>query len=274
LHDLDHFNERIQKIRELATGYKNDPAKVRGIISHLDLTTLNATDSEETVRTLAERGIDPMNDGGKGVAAVCVFPNRVRNVKEAVMNTGINVASVAGGFPSGMTSTKVKLEEVRYAIDMGADEIDLVICRADILSGSEERVYEEVAAVKGLCGNRLLKVIIETCELRTNEMVHYTSMIAMNAGADFIKTSTGKGSGGATPEHAMIMAEAIRAFYRSAGRKVGLKTSGGISDIDTALFYLALVSCELGGSWVTPTLFRIGASSLLDEVISHKKNAG
>ncbi len=266
--------ERIHEARNLAGSLMHDPEIIEGLISFLDLTKLNATDTFETVRLLAHKGMKPAVGYDTRVAAVCVYPNRVRYVKEELDGSGIKVASVAGGFPSGMTSTKVKVEEVKYAIDMGADEIDLVICRGDLLEGAPGKVYDEVSAVKEMCGQRSLKVIIETCDLETPEMVRLGSMTALYAGADLIKTSTGKGKSGATPEHALVMLDAISEFHRSTGKKTGFKPAGGISDVKNALLYWSLVQSVLGDEWLDPGLFRIGASSLLDDIITHTKNAG
>ena len=265
---------RIQEAQLMAAEIGNDPEVISGLIRYLDLTTLNTTDTAESVSSLARKGIVPLVGDGLNVAAVCVFPNRVQYVREILGSTGIHIASVAGGFPSGMTSAKVKLQEVRYAIEMGADEIDLVICRGDLLSGSEAAVYDEIAAGKEECGGLTLKVIIETCDLGSAEHVRLASMIALHAGADFIKTSTGKGAYGATPEHAVIMLNAIREFHDLTGKSAGFKASGGISDIGSALLYLSLVRCELGHSRIDPSTFRIGASSLLEAIREHKKNAG
>jgi len=273
-HDENDVLSRVQKAKEAAVEIGKNREEVTGLIRYLDLTTLNATDTGESVRSLARKGIDPLEGDGVNVAAVCVFPNRVQFVREMLGSTGIHIASVAGGFPSGMTSTKVKLQEVRYAIEMGADEIDLVICRGDLMSGSEAAVYDEIAAVKEECGRLVLKVIIETCDLETPEYVRLASLIALHAGADFLKTSTGKGAYGATPEHAVIMLNAIREFNDLTGKSAGFKASGGISDIGSALLYLSLVRCELGHSRIDPSTFRIGASSLLETIREHKKNAG
>jgi deoxyribose-phosphate aldolase len=201
------------------------------------------------------------------VAAVCVYPTMVKIAKEAVNGTGINVAAVATGFPSGQYPLNVKLDDTRYAVAEGADEIDMVISRGHFLAGDYQYVFDEIAAVKEACGEAHLKVILETGELSTFDNVRRASDIAMHAGADFIKTSTGKVQPAATLPVTLVMLEAIRDFFYATGKKIGMKPAGGISDAKTSLQYLVTLRETLGQDWLTPDLFRIGASRLANDIL-------
>jgi deoxyribose-phosphate aldolase len=254
--------------------------RLERLISLLDLTRLEATDTEETIRTLCRRALDPLQDGSGShrVAAVCVYPVWVSMARDMVSSNGIRVASVAGAFPSGMSPLHLRCDEVRFALDEGADEIDMVINRGAFLSGREEVLFEEVSSIKQLCGHRTLKVILETGELPGAEAVHRASMLAMRAGADFIKTSTGKTPVGATPESVAAMMAAITEFERETGRPVGLKPSGGIRTADEALFYLDLIERSVpdafASQWLSPNRLRFGASSLLDDILRRMQSNG
>lgn len=247
--------------------------RLERLITLLDLTRLEATDTEETIRSLCLRALDPKRDGtgSHRVAAVCVYPVWVSTARNMVAGHGIRVASVAGAFPSGMSPLHLRCDEVRFALDQGADEIDMVINRGAFISGLEDVLTEEVSAIKEICGHRTLKVILETGELPGNEAVRRASMLAMRAGADFIKTSTGKISVGATPESVGAMTSAIRDFERETGRRVGLKPSGGIRTADEALSYLELIEHVVPDAfesqWLSPDRLRFGASSLLDDIV-------
>jgi deoxyribose-phosphate aldolase len=210
------------------------------------------------------------------VAAVCVYPNHVRSAKSALESTGILVASVATSFPSGNLPLKLKREEVKYALEEGADEIDMVISRGEFLKGNYNYVYDEIAQVKQVCKNKTLKVILETGELSTLDNVRKASDLAMSAGADFIKTSTGKIASAANPVVSLVMLEAIWDFYLKTGKKIGFKPAGGISTSKTALQYLVLVHEVLGEAWLHKSLFRFGASSLLNDILLQlgKEQAG
>ena len=201
------------------------------------------------------------------VAAVCVYPNLVRAAKETLGNSGVKVAAVATAFPSGMSSRKVKLEETRWAVGEGADEIDMVISRGKFLQGEYGFVFDEIAAVKEACGNAHLKVILETGELSTLDNVRRASDLAMHAGADFIKTSTGKVQPAATLPVTLVMLEAIRDYYYATGKKIGMKPAGGIATAKLALQYLVVVRETLGQAWLNPDLFRFGASSLANDLL-------
>jgi deoxyribose-phosphate aldolase len=196
-----------------------------------------------------------------------VYPNLVGVAKEALRGSGVKVASVATAFPSGLFPLALKLEDVRQAVDVGADEIDIVIDRGAMLAGEHAKVFDEIAAAREACGPACLKVILETGELGSYDVVRKASDLAIAAGADFIKTSTGKISPAATPAVALVMLEAIRDHFHATGRKVGLKAAGGIRTAKQCLHYLVLVKETLGDAWLTPDLFRLGASSLLDDVL-------
>lgn len=242
---------------------------LRLLASLLDLTTLEATDTDAKVEALCRRALlpDPARPEIGPVAAVCVYPSLVSGAKAALEGSGVKLASVAGAFPSGLSPLEVKVLEIRRAIEMGASEIDAVLLRGAMLEGDEARVYEELVALREACGEVTLKVILETGELRDLSLIQRASRIAMLAGADFIKTSTGKVSPGASLEAALVMADAIRDFERETGKRVGLKVAGGIRKAEDALTYLALVEEVLGEAWLSPSLFRIGASSLLDDIV-------
>lgn len=201
------------------------------------------------------------------VAAVCVYPTMVKIAKENVRGSGINVASVATAFPSGMAPLSVRIDDTKYAVDEGADEVDMVISRGAFLSGEFQKVYDEIAAIKDACGKAHLKVILETGELHTYENVRKASDIAMEAGADFIKTSTGKISPAATQPVTLVMLEAIRDYYYKTGKMIGMKPAGGIRTAKQAIQYLVIVKETLGAAWLNKDYFRFGASSLANDVL-------
>ena len=201
------------------------------------------------------------------VAAVCVYPTMVRIAREALQGTPIQVAAVATAFPSGMNPLAVKLADTRYAVGEGAHEIDMVISRGDFLRGEYQRVADEISQVKEACGKAHLKVILETGELGTLDRVRLASDLAMQAGADFIKTSTGKIQPAATPEVVLVMLQAIDDYYRKTGKRIGMKPAGGIANAKAALNLLIMVREILGPAWLTPDLFRIGASKLPNDML-------
>jgi deoxyribose-phosphate aldolase len=247
-------------------------AKMAGIrlaIECMDLTTLEGRDSEGRVRSLCAKAVKPAPHLPKlpSVAAVCVYPNLVAVAKDALKGSSVKVASVATAFPSGQSSLEVKLADTQAAIDAGADEIDMVIDRGAFLEGRYQRVCDEIVAVKRVCGDLHLKVILETGELGTYDNVRRASDLALDAGADVIKTSTGKVGTNATFPVALAMCEAIREHARRTGRRAGLKVAGGCRTTKQALTYLVIVKETLGESWLNPNLFRIGASSLLDDLL-------
>jgi deoxyribose-phosphate aldolase len=206
-------------------------------------------------------------EGLPTVAAVCVYPSMVKTAKQAVGNSGIKIASVATAFPSGQASTEVKIEDTKFAVNNGADEVDMVISRGKFLAGEYNFVFDEIAAIKEACGNARLKVILETGELVTLDKVRRASDIAMYGGADFIKTSTGKIQPAATMPVTLTMLEAIRDFYYNTGKMIGMKPAGGISKSKLALHYLVMLHETLGEAWMTNQWFRFGASSLANDVL-------
>jgi deoxyribose-phosphate aldolase len=242
---------------------------IRLAVSMLDLTTLEGKDSDGKVRQLCRKAIQPLpgDPTVPHVAAVCVYPNLVPVAKEALAGSGVKVASVATGFPAGLVPLPIKLEEARRAVAMGADEVDMVIDRGAFLSGEYAVVFEEIASVKAACGPARLKAILETGELETYDNVRKASHLAMAAGADFIKTSTGKVAPASTPAVVLVMLEAIRDHYFETGRRVGLKPAGGIRTSKQALHLLVLVKETLGDAWLTPELFRIGASTVTNDLL-------
>jgi deoxyribose-phosphate aldolase len=247
-------------------------AKQHGIrlaVSMIDLTTLEGADTPGKVRAIAAKAMAPApaHPGVPACAAVCVYPELVAEARAAVGDSGVRVASVATGFPAGQTPLGTRLEEVRHAVAMGADEIDMVISREAYLTGDDARIADEIEHIKEACGAAHLKVILETAELGSYDHVRHASMLVMEAGADFIKTSTGKASAGATPGVVLVMLEAIRDYVERSGRVVGMKPAGGIGTSKQALHQLVLVRETLGADWLTPERFRLGASSLLNDLL-------
>src|SRR5213078_617695 len=235
----------------------------------MDLTTLEGSDTPGKVAALCSKAIrpDPGDSNVPSVAAVCVYPNLVPVAKERLAGSGVKVASVATAFPSGQSPLDVKVRDVEDAVAMGADEIDMVIDRGAFLSGRYAKVYDEIVQVKEACGDAHLKVILEVAELGTYDNVRRASLLAMAAGGDFIKTSTGKLSGAATLPVTLVMLEAIRDVHEQTGRKVGMKPAGGIRQAKQAVQYLVQLYETLGAEWLTPDLYRIGASTLLNDVL-------
>ena len=235
----------------------------------MDLTTLEGADTPGKVAALASKAIhpDPVDPAVPSCAAVCVYPNLVPAAVERVRGSGVKVASVATAFPSGQSPLAIKLSEVEEAVALGADEIDMVIDRGAFLSGRYAKVYDEVVRVKEACGHAHLKVILETGELGTYDNVRRASLLAMAAGADFIKTSTGKLPSAATLPVLLCMLEAIRDVHDETGRVVGMKPAGGIRTAKQAIQNLVIVNETLGPDWLTPDLYRLGASSLLNDVL-------
>jgi deoxyribose-phosphate aldolase len=261
---------------ELAGRSIKKESKIQAIkmaISMIDLTTLEGKDSRNKVQALCSKAIRPIENTPEipHVAAICVYSNFIKTAREALQGSGVKVASVAASFPSGQIPLKLKLEEARQAVLLGTDEVDIVINRGEFLSGNYDFTYNEVREIKKVCGDITLKVILETGELETFDNIRKASLIAMFAGADFIKTSTGKVQPAATLPVALVMLEAIRDFYYETGRMVGMKPAGGIRNTKEAISYLALVKETMGNDWLTPDLFRIGASSLLNDLLMQYK---
>ncbi len=262
-------NERVARFQ---TRSIKKESKVQGLklaLSMIDLTTLEGQDTPGKVRQLCQKAVH-LHDSLPGlphVAAVCVYPTMVGVAKKALGDVDINVASVATAFPSGMSALTVKLDDTRMAVDEGADEIDMVISRGAFLQGEYAFVFDEIAAIKEACGDAHLKVILETGELGTLDRVRRASVLAMHAGADFIKTSTGKIQPAATMPVTLVMLQAIKDYHSGTGRMVGMKPAGGISKSKLALHYLVMLRETLGNAWMTPEWFRFGASSLANDVL-------
>lgn len=265
----------IERASALASRSIKKNSKLEAIklaVSMIDLTTLEGKDSEGKVTALCRKAIRPIEDNDiPGVAAVCVYPNMVKTAKSALQGSNVKVASVATSFPSGQSPLKLKTEEVKKTVSYGADEIDMVISRGEFLEGNYQFVFDEIRAVKEACGDAHLKVILETGELETFDNVRKASIIAMFAGADFIKTSTGKVQPAATLPVTLVMLEAIRDYYSETGIKIGMKPAGGIRTTKDAISYLCLVKETLGDKWLTPDLFRLGASTLLNDLLMQYK---
>ena len=265
-----------ERAARLATRSIKTTAKAQAIdlaISMVDLTTLEGADTPGKVRALCAKAVhpDPSDSGVPQVAAVCIYSDLVGEAVRALKGTGVAVASVATAFPSGRAPLEAKLADTRRAVADGADEIDMVIDRGAFLAGDYRKVYDEIVAVKEACDQAHLKVILETGELATYDNVRRASWLAMYAGADFIKTSTGKVAPAATLPVTLIMLEAVRDFRARTGRQVGVKPAGGIRTTKDAIKYLVLVNETAGPDWLTPERFRLGASSLLNDLLMQRQ---
>ncbi len=261
--------ERCARFTTRSIKKSSKEAGLKLALSMIDLTTLEGKDTDGKVRQLCYKAAH-LNDAHPGlptVAAVCVYPTMVRTAKQALGQADIKVASVSTAFPSGQAPMSVKLDDTRFALDEGADEIDMVISRGNFLKGEYAAVFDEIATIKALCGKARLKVIFETGELSTLDNVRLASDLAIHAGADFIKTSTGKISPAATMPVTLVMLEAIRDHYYNTGKMVGMKPAGGISTSKVALHYLVMVHETLGAAWLSNQWFRFGASSLANDVL-------
>jgi deoxyribose-phosphate aldolase len=265
----EKLQQRIDEIAAISAPILEDQKFFPRLLGFIDLTTLEGSDTKEKVIQLCRKArFSLINKELPDAAAVCVYPSLVRYAKKELEKTGILIASVAGGFPSGQTSLHVKLEEVRFAIEEGADEIDAVISRGKLIEGIESEVFDELSAIRDACGHIRLKVILETGELPSVSVVRRASELALLAGADFIKTSTGKISAGATPASFLVMLDAIREFQEITGKAIGIKAAGGIRTPGQALIYSGLLWHVLGEQWFRKEYFRIGASSLADEILA------
>lgn len=239
------------------------------ILSCLDLTTLSAVDTVEKVQTMVNKVNDFKSNFADlpNVGAICVYPALVATVREALSTNGVDIASVAGGFPASQTFIEIKVAETSLAVMDGADEIDMVLGVGEFLSGNYEKVFEDISEIKAACGDAKLKVILETGALVSAENIYTASILAMEAGADFIKTSTGKELPAASCEAAYVMTFAIKEFEKKSGKKIGFKPAGGISTTDEALKYYTIVKENLGEAWLNNKLFRIGASRLANNLL-------
>lgn len=261
--------ERVARFCSRSIKKESKVQALKLALSMIDLTTLEGQDTHGKVTQLCQKAIHVHDTlpGLPHVAAVCVYPTMVAVARKALRGHDIKVASVATAFPSGMAPLGVKLEETRLAVQEGADEIDMVISRGAFLEGEYGRVFDEIIAIKEACGQAHLKVILETGELGTLDRVRRASTLAMHAGADFIKTSTGKIQPAATMPVTLVMLQAIRDYYHATGRRVGMKPAGGISRAKQAIQYLVMLRETLGEGWLTPEWFRFGASSLVNDIL-------
>ena len=262
-------NERVARFQSRSIKKASKVEALHLVLSMIDLTTLEGQDTPGKVRQLCQKAIH-LHDAMPGlphVAAVCVYPTMVGVARDTLKGHDINIASVATAFPSGMSSREVKLDDTRMAVAAGATEIDMVISRGAFLAGDYAYVFDEIVAVKEACGDAHLKVILETGELGTLDRVRRASMLAMHAGADFIKTSTGKIQPAATMQVTLVMLRAIKDYDYETGRMVGMKPAGGISTAKLAVHYLVMLRETLGNAWMTPEWFRFGASSLANDVL-------
>ena len=261
-----------ERAKRFTTRSIKNETKINGLklaLNMIDLTTLEGKDTDGKVKQLCYKA-QHLHDAYPGlptVAAVCVYPSMVKIAKTALGNSGVKVASVSTAFPSGQAPRDVKIRDTKFAVSEGADEIDMVISRGKFHMGEYNFVYDEIAAVKEACGDARLKVILETGELVTYDKVRRASDIAMYAGADFIKTSTGKISPAATMPVTLVMLEAIRDFYYKTGKKIAMKPAGGISKAKLALHYLVMLNEVLGEEWMNNEWFRFGASSLANDIL-------
>ncbi len=261
--------ERVARFCSRSIKKESKVQALKLALSMIDLTTLEGQDTHGKVTQLCQKAIHVHDTlpGLPHVAAVCVYPTMVAVARRALRGHDIKVASVATAFPSGMAPLGIKLEETRLAVQEGADEVDMVISRGAFLEGEYGRVFDEIVAIKEACGQAHLKVILETGELGTLDRVRRASTLAMHAGADFIKTSTGKIQPAATLPVTLVMLQAIRDYYHATGRRVGMKPAGGISKAKQAIQYLVMLRETLGEGWLTPEWFRFGASSLVNDIL-------
>lgn len=261
--------ERAARFTKRSIKKETKVAGLKLALNMIDLTTLEGKDTPGKVKQLCYKAMHPHEalTGLPTVAAICVYPSMVKIAKKALEGSSIKVASVATAFPSGQAPCDVKIRDTRFAVNEGADEVDMVISRGKFLSGEYHYVFDEIAAIKEACGQARLKVILETGELVTYDKVRRASDIAMHAGADFIKTSTGKVQPAATMPVTLVMLEAIRDFFYDTGIMIGMKPAGGISKSKAALHYLVMVNEVLGEAWLHNHWFRFGASSLANDVL-------
>jgi len=271
---INKLSSRVDNLVNAGLNKVDNQKMLRQILSFIDLTTLSGDDTDKKVTDLCVKAASFKDEesGLSNVAAVCVYPIFANLVSKELSNININVACVAGAFPSGQSPIAIRVLEVKDAVANGADEIDMVISRGKLIEGNSDYIFEEVKAIKAACGDAHLKVILETGELKTVELIRQASEISILAGANFIKTSTGKINPAATPEAFLIMLDTIMEYYEKTGIMIGIKPAGGISVPDEAIIYYLLVSEVLGDGWLTSEFFRIGASRLADNVFNDIKN--
>lgn len=265
--DDDAVHQKLETLLKPQNSLADKKSILLGLMAFIDLTTLEGSDTDSKVIDLCKKGLGVQKLGFPAVAAVCVYPTLVKTARRALEGSNIQVAAVAGAFPAGQSPIHIKTAEVRYTVEQGADEIDMVISRGKFLEGEYNLVFDEIAAIKEACGKAHLKVILETGELKSATNIRRASEIAIKAGGDFIKTSTGKIQPAATLHAMLVMLEAISDHYSNTGKMVGIKPAGGIADPETALQYYTLVEKVVGKKWLTNEWFRIGASKLVDNLI-------
>ena len=266
--DEESVKKAVSAIRRKSAAYGNE--QIMKLIECLDYTSLKTTDSEETVMAMTETVNDFFNKNPEipSFAAICTYPCYAETVSSTLEIDGISIACVSGGFPSSQTSTEIKIAETAMAVHDGAEEIDIVLPVGRFLSGEYEYIADEIQELKSVCGDKILKVILETGSLGNMANVRKASVMAVYSGADFIKTSTGKEAVGATPEAFYVMCQFVKEYAETTGTKIGVKAAGGISTIEDAFLYYAIVENVLGKEWISKTLFRIGASKLAGNLIS------
>ncbi len=263
------IEERVARFNSRSIKKQTKVSCLKLALNIIDLTTLEGKDTEGKIKQMCYKAMHPADDitGLPTVAAVCVYPTYVGLAKKTLGNSGVKVASVSTAFPSGNSTREIKINDTKFAVDNGADEIDMVISRGEFLKGNYNFVFDEIAAIKQACGAARLKVILETGELSTLDNVRKASDIAIYAGADFIKTSTGKIQPAATMPVTLVMLEAIKDYYNKTGITIGMKPAGGISTAKGALQYLVMLYETLGPNWMSNEWFRFGASSLANDLI-------
>ncbi len=268
--DANEVKQHLEKIKERLPP-PSEKELLRKIFGLIDLTTLSERDNIENVSQICEKvnQLAELYPSMPAVAAICVYPELVGVVKEKLENPLVNIASVGGGFPASQTFTNIKVIEIEQAIEQGAEEIDIVFPVGKFLMGDLEYVEYEIQVIKQRMGSVHLKVILETGSLKDYSLIRKASLMAIGAGADFIKTSTGKVSPGATPEAMIVMCGAIKDYYNRTGRKIGIKPAGGISDAPTAILYYSIVKEILGEDWLNSERFRIGASGLANHLLAN-----
>lgn len=267
-------SEKVNRLLSEKSSENNIPEVYKKLYSCIDLTSLNSTDSNEHIWKFTEKvnNFEGSNPEMENVAAICVYPNFALTVKES-LTAGVKIACVAGGFPSSQTFPEIKVAETALAVADGADEIDVVINVGKFLSGEYEEMCEELSEIKNSCRHAALKIILETGALNGVKQIHDAAILSIYSGADFLKSSTGKGYTGATPEAAYVMCRAIQSYYAKTGRKIGLKMAGGIATTTDAVKYYTIVKEILGEEWCNNTLFRLGASRLADILLDKSTTA-
>jgi deoxyribose-phosphate aldolase len=265
----EEVSKKVNNLLAKKYSENNNPEVYKKLYSCIDLTSLNSTDSNEGIWKFTEKvnGFDGLNPEMDNVAAICVYPNFARTVKEA-LTADVKIACVAGGFPSSQTFGEIKVAETALAVADGADEIDVVINVGKFLDEEYEDLCEELAEIKEACRHATLKVILETGALRNVKDIHNAAILSLYSGADFLKTSTGKGYPGASPEAAYVMCHAVLSYHARTGKKIGIKISGGVATAEDAIKYYTIVKEILGEEWCNNTLFRLGASRLADNLLS------